>query len=351
VEGKDAPSDGLRGAGYELTSDRNTAQMTYLHKASGIRVWADALDLSSPHLKKSSRRLGFHYTTRQGFANITNPGNRDNEVKVSLTKRSPHDCLYGDGSYTTQFDPQAFGCAEAVVYNNYRVFKPRHPGKVDAYLKNVEYCVPIITDKESFYEAKVRPTPEMQAPGIDKNGKSLWDMGHLKEHVSECPEARNKFAKVLEFGRDVVVIRVEEKGCIDNIRGSFEKVLRRRLDYRQGVHGPDHEKVAEACADLGEHLLAAGLLAEALKLFGNALRIRLLVFGKDHPTVGTTRNNIARVYQRQSKFAEALEEYTEALRVKIAAFGEDHPEVGRIRRNITRCHGKREGHDRGGGYR
>ncbi len=118
------------------------------------------------------------------------------------------DAFFGDGTYVTHWDPQDFGCKEAVVYNNYKRFKPKDSSEeVDNYLKCVDYCIPIVCDEVVFYDIRVNSFVR------------LSEITELREHAKRSLDVRNKFSRLLNFGRDVCVIRVEGTASIENACG------------------------------------------------------------------------------------------------------------------------------------
>ena len=66
----------FRHADYEFIEE----ERVWRHKPLDIKVWADALDLSS----ETEPRVYFHYTSHLGFRNITDPSTATAEVLAML---------------------------------------------------------------------------------------------------------------------------------------------------------------------------------------------------------------------------------------------------------------------------
>ena len=48
LKGEDAPDEDLRRAGYEKQLDEKLSAHVFHHEPTGIKVWSEALDLSTP---------------------------------------------------------------------------------------------------------------------------------------------------------------------------------------------------------------------------------------------------------------------------------------------------------------
>ena len=101
LQGEDAPPEELRQAGYEMRYDDGLSAYVFYHEPTGISVWSEALDLSTPGRDSSEIRLGFHYTTRSAFSTVTHEGNEAVEIWASFKDEN---ACFGAGVYASQWD-------------------------------------------------------------------------------------------------------------------------------------------------------------------------------------------------------------------------------------------------------
>ena len=186
LQGEDAPHEELRQAGYEMRYDDKLSADVFYHEPTGISVWSEALDLSTPGRNSSEIRLGFHYTTPWAFSTVTNEGNEAVEIWASFKDEN---ACFGEGVYASQWDPHEFGSIEAVLFNNYNVKSddPEFITKRDKFWDRALYCIPILVDHEDCFDVRERVTPEMKH-GIGKDRNNI----------------------PLAEGRDVLVLRIKD---------------------------------------------------------------------------------------------------------------------------------------------
>ena len=145
LKGEDAPHEDLRQAGYTMQYDDKLSADVFYHEPTGITVWSEALDLSTPGRDSSEIRIGFHYTTPWGFSTVTHRG--DTAVEIWASFKAAGDAFFGEGIYASQQDPHEFGSIEAVLYNNYNV-KGDETHKLREYWDRALCCIPILVDHE-----------------------------------------------------------------------------------------------------------------------------------------------------------------------------------------------------------
>ena len=186
LQGEDVSTEELRQAGYEMRYDDKLSAYVFYHEPTGISVWSEALDLSTPGRNSSEIRLGFHYTTSWAFSTVTNKGNEAVEIWASF---KDEDACFGEGVYVSQWDPHKFGSIEAVLFNNYNVKSddPEFITKRDKFWDRALYCIPILVDHDACFDVRKQCTPEMiHGLGIDRNNIPLAE------------------------GRDVLVLRIKD---------------------------------------------------------------------------------------------------------------------------------------------
>lgn len=92
----------------------------YLHKRTGITVWADPLDLREED-QDGEGEVFFHFTSPLGYHNITNESKEKVEVWASLiTEGEGANAYWGQGVYTVPKPPDEWRDREQILDNNYR---------------------------------------------------------------------------------------------------------------------------------------------------------------------------------------------------------------------------------------
>ena len=135
------------------------------------------------------------------------------------------------------------------------------------------------------------------------------------------------------------------------------RLLERALAIRMKALGPDHADTATALYDMALVQTRRGMYCEstyyhntayndeALKLFEQALAIRMQALGPDHVDTVDTMHNMAMVHGRTGNHDEALRLFEQALAIAIKAFGPDHANTAQTLNNIAVVHKSTGNHD------
>ena len=103
-----------------------------------------------------------------------------------------------------------------------------------------------------------------------------------------------------------------------------EPLLRRALEIRRHVLGPDHHETLHSLNRIGSLCWRKGQLDEAERYHGEALERARRVLGDDHPDTFNYVNNLGTVLEAQGKLDEAELYYREALEGRRRVLGDDH---------------------------
>lgn len=213
-------------SGYTFEVDWQSNEEVFVHNATGIKVWADALNTAPDADPKDVIPL-FHYTNFASFTNVTNPGKSATEVWASV---APDCALFGPGVYAGSKDPQDWGSRHAILCSNYLTQVEEDDSKglsrdhkdhtLVKWLNRTDYCLPILVHKDCAYNTAVRATPQM-VHGVGRNIKG----------------AR------LQAGRDVWVIQLgsDAEGKIASANTSLEMLRGKRtriLERSAGARSP-----------------------------------------------------------------------------------------------------------------
>ena len=99
--------------------------------------------------------------------------------------------------------------------------------------------------------------------------------------------------------------------------------------------GPGHPDTLNSRNSLAAAYLAAGRVAEAIRLFEQILVIRQRRLGLRHPETLTSQNNLASAYQDAGRNAEAIRLYELNLKMRERLLGADHPSTLNSRGNLA----------------
>ncbi len=108
---------------------------------------------------------------------------------------------------------------------------------------------------------------------------------------------------------------------------SAEALLRRTLEMRQRLLGPEHPEVAASLINLGElYYSSFEEYDRARELFGQSLEIHRRQKSRG-PELAAALQNLAAVFYRTGDTEAALSHLREALEIQVLHFGEVHPAV------------------------
>jgi len=125
-----------------------------------------------------------------------------------------------------------------------------------------------------------------------------------------------------------------------------ERLYRQAIDIYEKVQGPNGRDLAIAIDNLASLYMEHGRLAEAEQLRLRALDIFKTTLGLASPHVVTTLQNLAVLYQYQERFGEAEQTFEQALASAEAAFGPDSRQVGVIADNLAGYYRAQRQYDR-----
>ena len=114
-----------------------------------------------------------------------------------------------------------------------------------------------------------------------------------------------------------------------------EPLIRRAIEIRETILGPDHPDTAKSLNDLGVLNERQGRYREAEPLFTRALEIRERVLGQDHSDTATSLSNLGGLYDTQGRYNEAESLFNRALVIREKTLGPDHPETAQVVNNIA----------------
>ena len=114
-----------------------------------------------------------------------------------------------------------------------------------------------------------------------------------------------------------------------------EPLLKRSLEIREKVLGPEHPDVATSLNNLALLYCDQGRYSEAEPLLKRSIEIKEKVLGPEHPDVATSLNNLALLYCDQGRYPEAEPLYKRSLKIVEKALGPEHPHVATVLKNYA----------------
>jgi len=102
-----------------------------------------------------------------------------------------------------------------------------------------------------------------------------------------------------------------------------EPLLRRALETRRELLGPEHPAVAESLTHLGSVLSLKGEIEGAEPLLQRAVELRRSTLGDDHPDLAESLFELGRLRRNTGELEAAEELYREAIRIVEATTGDE----------------------------
>jgi tetratricopeptide (TPR) repeat protein len=121
-------------------------------------------------------------------------------------------------------------------------------------------------------------------------------------------------------------------------RGDYadaEPLVRRALEIRETILGPEHQDVMFSMNNLGNINWRLGRYAEAESLHQRVLVVRERTLSSDDPLIATTLNNLGLVYWNQGRYADAERAYGRSLAIRERALGPSDQLVASVLNNLA----------------
>lgn len=340
-------------SGYSFEELANGTGL-YLHSASGVRIWSQAMDLSGPG--DEDLEVLFHYLPAAKLRKLTDRTLLTRELWSSLEVDR---ALFGQGVYATSKEPAMTGV---------RMLGVGH-ANLDGCGPD-ECCLVILSPKAEVFNVAVRPTPEMMGafgPRKDVNGsplggRDLWvirspDVARL---VSNCgSNCERRWRRIVQFREEQYgfdhVDTLKSVGCLAAVleaRGKHEEAepLLRRIGGSQArgipsvasltevVRGQsDAEMTVEQLNELAASYRAKGQFEDSENIYRRAVTMREAEFGAEHLETLVSVNSLATILKFRGKLAEAELLYGRVMLGRESRLGPEHPDTLRSANNLAVC--------------
>lgn len=159
--------------------------------------------------------------------------------------------------------------------------------------------------------------------------EAIRDQGELEEAHALAREALSRRLRVRRPGdEEGIVVAMTGLARVLALNGrrslEAEDLLRKGLDIRERLYGPDDFRVEPSVAALGAFLDNLERGEEAAQLASRSLTMRVRVYGEGHPRVLAGLNALASAYLTQGHPQVARELFREVVRRCEVAYGGDH---------------------------
>ncbi|MEM6327813.1 MAG: tetratricopeptide repeat protein [Bacteroidota bacterium] len=175
--------------------------------------------------------------------------------------------------------------------------------------------------------------PEQQqilASLSDRLGRLFWGLGDYDTALERLKRALEWRESVLGPDHPDTLTSVNNLAYLLQERGDLnaaEPLYRRALDGRETVLGPDHPSTLTSVNNLAYLLRARGDLDAAGPLLRLALDRSEAALGPDHPDTLRAVNNLAYLLQARGDLDAAEPLYRRALERRESVLGPDHPDT------------------------
>lgn len=284
------------------------------HRRTGIRVWADALDLS---LGQPDSRVVFHYTSELTFREVTSEEKQPAEVWAAL-KSDPGTAWFGSGLYTVPKAPDEWKDRAELLDNNFRNLMKKDHNNDDkgedyvkkAYPHRVAFCIPILVAPANMYDVSKVQTPEMKkagrAPGRNLRGVVLNKPGTVP-----------RTCVVIQFADGGRAVKIALDRLMDTLQLRARSIAKRK--------GERHLTTLLARARLGTSLRSRGMLPKAEAVLREVLEGYEQQLGPVHPRTLFAVDAWAKLLQAKGDLEESKKFYRRAVRDARKKLGASHP--------------------------
>lgn len=337
----------------------------YWHRASKIRIWSHAVDLSAPG--DEELEVVFHYTTTSSLQTIM----EGPILSIEMLEILKDDIVpFGPAVYASRREPSALsglngGIAQPVkILNDPKIGGGPIVKKDPATRPGEDCCLAILAPKsmvidaallnrgggDKWRQSEVRGVPPAT---VEIRAIRCSDIPRVLENAASNSERRSR--RILQWREERLgpehpetLAWLQRLAALLEARGKNAEAapLRRRALGSSRAPEPETGTLAQSLRpspseearrldELAAGLRAKGRLEEAEQLYRRALREREAEPGPDHLETLTSANNLAMMLKARGKLAEAEPLYRRVLRGREVQLGPDHRDTLRSINNLA----------------
>jgi len=206
--------------------------------------------------------------------------------------------------------------------------------------ENGEYDKALVYFKRVLKEILLNPTVDHKSFSADvyhNIGVLFKAKGDYDNALVELRKALEIRLKVLGPDHPDIASSYNHIGAVYDEKGDYENALvelRKCLEIELKMLGPENADTASSYNHIGVLYYAKGDYDNALVEFRKCLEIELKVDGPDHPNTALSYNNIGVVYKAKGDYENALGECRKALEIELKVLGPNHPDTASSYNNI-----------------
>ena len=161
-------------------------------------------------------------------------------------------------------------------------------------------------------------------------GDTYYGLRLFKKAVGAHEKARNVRRAVLGASHPATLASMNKLGLAYLNDGRITdaiKLFGETLKLRRKELGPDHPDTLGSISNLANAYRSAGRLNEAIAMHQQALKHLKTKPGIDHAYTLASMSNLALDYQQAAQYPEAINLFQETLKLRQAKLGTDHPDT------------------------
>jgi len=295
-------------SGTDYSVSRSVSDVTvYLHEASGVSVWTQAIMLAPPDRKEVE--VLFHYTTPEIFHRIAaapflTPG-LWSDLELSCTK-------YGLCVYATSQEPAQLWSDGLRAHG-----LPSRPRGAEF----ASHCLPILVARDM--------ATDMSEGLVGRNSKAPKSALSAEKAGARADELAQRTGLLWAIHAEAKEVLV--KRAATNTEQRFRRIVQ-ACEAESGAHHPD---TLDTISYLAYLLDAKGAHAEAEPLYRRVLEGYRRQLGEHHTDTLRSMNNLAALLQAQGKFEEAEPLARAALQGSESTLGPDSADTATSVNNLA----------------
>jgi tetratricopeptide (TPR) repeat protein len=327
----------LRHKSYALVVCLAGAQIVLNAADSGAERWRESLARGD-----ENRRLGKYAEARKSYLDALAEAEKfgPDDRRLAATLNNLGALLFDYGDYRQA--EHMFGRALRILEQN----APAGDADVANALNNLAALAARggrLDDARAMYERALgimaRQEPDEPEPGAILNNLAdvLRKQGHDREAAALYRRSIAAWTK--RGAEEQAALPMGNLAVLYFLAGRFDEaqeLLERCLRVQTALLGPDHPRLANSLAHLGETYLIHQRYAEAEELLRRALAIKEKSAAPDHPDLIMILSATGRLLIVTGRLEQAGAAFERALRIARASLPPDHTEMGALLVNVGR---------------
>jgi CHAT domain-containing protein/tetratricopeptide (TPR) repeat protein len=266
----------------------------------------------------------------EGLVIFASSFHKDVAARFSIVRNTNGSITYQQETYSSENATDETG----------QIFLGLHrPGSSPSAVTNEEFETTWATLEPNVFWQSVAARLDPDDPdSLVASALRLYASGNCQESIALGEKAadilrKQQRAQTAKFAEALVVQALCHRRLVNVAEA--ERLYRQAIEIYERVDGPNSSNVGITLDNLAALYADHGRLSEAEKLRLRALEIFRATFDPANPHIATTLQNLAVLYQKQGRFSEARAKFLEALPIAEKAYGPESRQVGIICDNLA----------------